>query len=223
VVVIALLVLPETRAAEHRERFVKTFGIYGKMATDPVYVPTALGMACLISVMYGFEVLAPFYIQTDLGKDPIFYGHIQLVLGCLWLAGNLSNRFVSVHVTVIRIITAAAGAAFLISVLMLVLDLSGVFSVIALVVPAGIVYFLLAIIWPNGYSMCLGRFQHAGGSANALVSGLFIIVSAVFTAMASLLQSSTAWPMWLLYIAVTAATLICFLGFLRKEFDYKVR
>jgi hypothetical protein len=29
--------------------------------------------------------------------------------------------------------------------------------------------------------------------------------------------------MWLLYIAVTAATLICFLGFLRKEFDYKVR
>ena len=52
------------------------------------------------------------------------------------------------------------------------LDLSGIFSVVALVVPAGIIYFLMAMIWPNGYSKCLGRFPHAGGSANALVSGL---------------------------------------------------
>ncbi len=76
---------------------------------------------------------------------------------------------------------------------MLLLDLSGVFSVLALAIPAGVIRFLVAMIWPNGYSMCLGRFQQAGGSVNALVSGLFfIIVSAVFTAIASLLASPTA-------------------------------
>ncbi|MDA2919605.1 MFS transporter [Desulfobacterota bacterium AH_259_B03_O07] len=223
VVLVALLILPETRDPRQESRFVQAFRLYGRMATDRVYLPTALGMACLISVMYGFEVLAPFYIQTDLKHDPIFYGHLQLILGCLWLAGNFFNRIVSPHVKVIRIITAAAGISLLVSLLMLVLDLSGVFSVMALAVPAGIVYFLMAMIWPNGYSKCLGRFQDAGGSANALVSGLFIIVSAFFAAFASLLQSATAWPMWLLYIFVTAATLVFFLGFLRREFDYKVR
>ncbi len=223
VVFVALLLLPETRAQKLREPFGKAFGVYRTMAVDPVYLPTALGMACLISVMYGFEVLAPFYIQTDLKHSPIFYGHLQLVLGCLWLAGNFFNRLVSPHVKVIRIITAAAGISLLVSVLMLVLDLSGVFSVVALVVPAGIVYFLMAMIWPNGYSKCLARFEHAGGSANALVSGLFIIVSAVFTAVASLLQSPSAWPMWTLYIFVSLATLVFFYGFLRGEFDYKVK
>lgn len=223
VVVVALLILPETRVPELRVRFIKAFGLYGKMATDPVYLPTALGMACLISVMYGFEALAPFYIQTDLKHDPVFYGKLQLVLGCLWLAGNLFNRFISAHVTVIRVITAGAGISLVVSLFMLVLDLTGVFSVVALVVPAGIVYFLMAMIWPNGYSKCLGRFQDAGGSANALVSGLFIIVSAFFTALAALVATATAWPMWLLYIFVSAATLFCFLGFLRKEFDYTVR
>jgi len=193
------------------------------MATDRVYLPTALGMACLISVMYGFEVLAPFYIQTDLKHDPIYYGHLQLILGCLWLAGNFFNRIISRYVKVIRIITAASGISLLISLLMLVLDLSGVFSVMALAIPAGIVYFLMAMIWPNGYAKCLGRFKDAGGSANALVSGLFIIVSAFFAAIASLLQSPTAWPLWLLYIFVTTATLVCFLGFLRREFNYTVR
>jgi hypothetical protein len=29
--------------------------------------------------------------------------------------------------------------------------------------------------------------------------------------------------MWLLYIFVTAAALVCFRGFLRREFDYTVR
>jgi Bcr/CflA subfamily drug resistance transporter len=223
IVLVALLILPETRAAELRGRFTQAFRLYGRMATDRVYLPTALGMACLISVMYGFEVLAPFYVQTDLKQGPVFYGHLQLALGCLWLAGNLFNRVVSPHVTVIRIITVAAGLSLLISLAMLALDLRGVFSVPALVAPAGVVYFLMAMIWPNGYAKCLGRFQDAGGSANALVSGLFIVVSALFTAVASQLTSSSAWPMWSLYVFVTAAALVCFVGFLRHEFDYKVR
>ncbi len=223
VVLVALLLLPETRAEEHKGSFVKAFALYGPMAVDRVYLPTALGMACLISVMYGFEVLAPFYIQDDLKHTPVFYGHLQLVLGCLWLGGNFFNRFVSQHVKVVNIITAAAGISLIISILMLFLDLSGVFSVLALALPAGVIYFLMAMIWPNGYAKCLERFQHAGGSANALVSGLFIIVSAVFTAIASLLASATAWPLWVLYIAVCAATLFFFIGFLRKEFDYKVK
>ena len=223
VVLVALLYLPETRADAHKGGFVEGFALYKTMATDPVYLPTALGMACLISVMYGFEVLAPFYIQDGLGHSPVFYGRVQLVLGCLWLAGNFANRFASRHFMIISIITMGAGTSLIVSLLMLVLDLSGVFNVVALVVPAGLIYFLMAMIWPNGYSKCLGRFQHAGGSANALVSGLFIIVSAVFTASASIFATASAWPLWLLYIAVSAAALFCFLGFLRKEFSYRVR
>lgn len=223
VVLLALAVLPETRDMKHAGRFGEAFGLYKEIATDRVYLLTALGMAFVISVMYGFEVLAPFYVEADLGRGPVFYGHLQMVLGGLWLAGNILNRYVSVHVKVVHIITAAAGISFAVSVLMLVLDLSGFFSIMALAVPTGIIYFLMAMIWPNGYSKCLARFPHAGGSANALVSGLFIVISAVFTATASLLQSATAWPMWLLFVCVTAATLVFFVGFLRKEFDYTVR
>lgn len=223
VVLTSLLVLPETRIVRPAAEFLRGFGIYRKMALDPVYLPTALGMACLISVMYGFEVLAPFYIQDDLKRSPIFYGHLQFALGALWLAGNFFNRVISPYVKVIRIITFAAGTSFLFSLLMLVLDLSGVFNVMAIAAPAGLIYFLMAMIWPNGYSKCLGRFPDAGGSANALVSGLFVVVSALFNTVASAAQSETAWPLWLLYTFLTTATLFCFWGFLRREFDYVVR
>jgi DHA1 family bicyclomycin/chloramphenicol resistance-like MFS transporter len=223
VFLVALLVLPETRVVRGAREFVRGFAMYRRMLGDAVYLPTALGMACMISVMYGFEVMAPFYIQNDLRRSPIFYGHLQLTLGCLWMAGVFSNRVVSPFVNVSRIIATAAGISLLTSALMLVLDRAGAFSVMAIALPAGLVYFLMAMIWPNGYSKCLGRFPHEGGSANALVSGLFILVSAIFTLGASLMKSATAWPMWLLYVFVTTATLVCFLGFLRHEFDYRVR
>lgn len=223
VIATALLVLPETRAPHLRVHPVKAFGAYRDMVTDKVYVATAIGMACVISVMYGFEVLGPFYVQVDLHHGPVFYGHLQLVLGCLWLAGTTLNRFLSARVRVITIISAATGACLVVSAVMLALDLAGTFDIVALAVPAGIVYFLMAIVWPNGYATCLGRFPDAGGSGNALVSGLFIVVSAIFSASASLLAAPTAWPLWLLYVCVTAATLVLFSGVLRKEFGHKVR
>ena len=223
VVLIALLFLPETRRARPRGEFLKAFGAYRRMATDSVYVPVALGMACLISVMYGFEVLAPFYVQHDLKHSPVFYGHVQCALGGLWLAGNFVNRLVSPHVKVTRIITTAAGVSLIVSIVMLVLDINGVFTILTVTIPVGVVYFLMAMIWPNGYAKCLSRFPDAGGSANALVSGLFIVVCAVLSLGASALQSATAWPMWALYVFACAATLICFRVFLRREFDHKVR
>lgn len=222
VVALCLFVLPDTRKTRPVSELPPAFAVYGAMVRDSVYLFTAIGMACLASVMYGFECLAPFYIQHELGHDAVFYGHIQAALGALWLTGNFFNRFVSTRVRVIRVITTAAGTGFLISALMLVLDLRGVFDVSALAVPAGIIYFLMATIWPNGYAKCYERFPHAGGSANALVSGLFIVVSAAFMLAASVLQSKTAWPMWLLYSVVTAAALFIFAGVLRKEFNFKV-
>ena len=222
VVLVAFFVLPNTRETRPSSEFLPAFAIYGDMVRDRVYLPTALGMACLASVMFGFEVLAPFYIQHDLHHGPVFYGHIQGLLGALWLGGNFFNRFLSPHIKVITIITVAATTALATSVTMLVLDLSGVFSVAAIAVPAGVVYFCMATIWPNGYAACLGRFPDAGGSANALVSGPFIVASAGFMLAASVLHSDTAWPLWVLYTFLGVGALVSFVGFLRKEFDHKV-
>ena len=44
---VALVFLPETRASELRGRLTQAFRFYGRMATDRVYLPTALGMAWL--------------------------------------------------------------------------------------------------------------------------------------------------------------------------------
>ena len=56
----------------------------------------------------------------------------------------------------------------------------------------------------------------------ALVSGLFIVVSALFSLLATSLQAATAWPLWALYIGVTTATLLCFAGYLREQVANKV-
>ncbi len=107
VVLVAGLVLPETREDQNKRMFVQSFKLYGHMIRDPVYLSTALAMACLISVMYGFDALAPFYNQTGLDKSPIYYECLQLLLGCLWSAGNFFNRIIGPYIKVIVIIAIA--------------------------------------------------------------------------------------------------------------------
>ena len=94
----------------------------------------------------------------------------------------------------------AATIAMGLSAGMIAVDLAGGFGVLALAVPAAVVFFFAASVWPILYAVCLGRFPHAGGAANALVSGLFSLISGAFAFGGTFLQSATAWPMWVVFV-----------------------
>jgi multidrug resistance protein len=215
-VVTSLVFLPETRRVQSTGPLRAVFLPYRQIAADPIYMASALAMGCLITIMYGFEVLAPFYIQVDLKRDAVFYGHLQLSMGCFWMAGNLTNRLLSRFWTDFKRAAIAATIAMGLSAGMIAVDLAGGFGVLALAVPAGVVFFLAASVWPILYAICLGRFPHAGGAANALVSGLFSLISGAFAFGGTFLQSATAWPMWAIFVLGLGFSLLVIVGCLRR-------
>ncbi len=215
-VLTSLFFLPETRRVRLTGPVGDVFLPYRQIATDPIYMASALAMGCLITIMYSFEVLAPFYIQVDLKRDAVFYGHLQLAMGCCWMAGNLTNRLLSRFSTDFMRAAIAATIAMGLSAGMITVDLAGGFGVLALAVPAGVVFFLAASVWPILYAICLGRFPHAGGAANALVSGLFSLISGAFAFGGTFLQSATAWPMWAIFVLGLGFSLLVIVVFLRR-------
>jgi multidrug resistance protein len=210
-----LVLLPETRRTKPSGQLRQVFAPYRHIAVDRIYVSAALAMGCLISITYTFEVLAPFYVQIDLKHSPVYYGHLQLIMGALWLAGLLTNRMLT-HMSNDFIRTLIAGlAAACISGAMIGVDSASHFSVMWLAVPAGAAYFLGATYWPILYAVCLGRFPYAGGASNALVSGLFSLISGGFALMGTFLHSSTAWPMWSIFLLTLSLSMLIVIIFLR--------
>ena len=206
VLLVVFFIMPETHPRTQSSKLLASFKPFGQMIRHRVYLFSALAMGSLITVLYGFEVLAPFYVITDMQYTPIVYGHLQLVMGCLWLLGSLSNRLLSAYLPTFATIIVCGVIACSISIIMIFLDLSGAFSIWWLALPAGIIFFLASTIWPNLFSLCLSAFPDAGGVANAGVSSLFVVISAVFSFFGILLVSQTAWPMWCL---LTFAVGIC--------------
>ncbi len=137
-------------------------------------------------------------------------------MGALWMAGNLTNRYLQHVSTDFRRSMVAAAVALSVSVGMVIVDLSGGFSLLWLAIPSGLVYFSAATIWPNLYAICLGRFPHAGGAANGLVSGMFCLISFVFTLAGTMLQSTTAWPLWSIFSVAIMLALLILAVFLRR-------
>lgn len=214
-VVTSLVLLPETRRHYPSGPLRRVFAPYRRIGTDKLYIASALAMGCLCTVMYAFEVLAPFYVQVDLGEGPVFYGHLQLAMGALWMTGNFTNRLLlGVATDFLRMVIAVligvsvAGA-------MIAMDVAGYFSVPWLAIPSGIAFFTAATCWPVLYGICLGRFPHAGGAANALVSGLFCLISGGFALAGSFLHSDTAWPMWTIITLCLGIAALIFFTFLR--------
>lgn len=216
VMVTACVLLPEThpQGRDYSLRF--DFGGPKAMLSDRTYLYASLAMGGVITVIYSFEVLAPFYIEIDFKHSPIYYSRVQLCLGLLWLAGNLANRFLlkvagdqlRIYLATLIGVGVAAG--------MIVGDLSGFYSLLWIAIPSSIIYFSAATIWPNLYAICLGRFPNAGGSANGLVSGMFNLISALFSVSGALLHSATAWPLWTLYLVGLGAAGAIFVFALRS-------
>lgn len=218
VLLVVLFVMPETRRGNQPTHLFAAFRPYGTMIKHRSYMSAALAMGCLITVLYGFEVLAPFYVIADLKYTPIAYGHLQLIMGCLWLLGTITNRLLTAYFPTFGTILVCGLIACGVSIIMIFLDLSGAFSLMWLAIPAGLVFFFASVIWPNLFSVCLGAFSGSGGVANAGVSALFVVISAMFTLFGILLASSTAWPLWSLITLAVGTCLVIVIVFLREVF-----
>jgi len=219
----SLILLPETRRVFSTASFAAIFRPYGQIITDRIYVPAAITMGGLITLLYVFEVLAPFYVQVKFNESTTFYGYLQLCMGALWLSGNLASRFLENFSTDYRRVTVAAVIIILVSIGMIAANAMGAFSLWQLAIPSGVCLFFAASIWPLLYAVCLGRFPHAGGMANGLVSGMFCIISFFFTISGTLLESRTALPLWIIYLIAMAVVIFILTAFLREVFHRGVR
>lgn len=205
-----LLALPETHPLEKRTRIQSGYSFFFPYRTILRAAPFrafVLIMTLLYSVPIMFHMVGPFLVQVRLQQSAVVYGHLGLLLGCAWLAGNLVNRATlhwPIHLKM---------AAFL-SALSFVAGLAGLWfyakplSLRDLTAVLVLILFMCGILFSAGFSFCLGLFPNASGSVSALMGATLITGVSMMSAAASTLDTSAAWPLSGAYFAVFTASLV---------------
>ena len=205
-VLVALLIIifaiPETLTNKTPLNPKKMVINYKTMATNKVFLVSVIIMGSIYSIMTTFNVVGPFLIQTVLKQSAVTFGHIALILGLAWFAGQLSNRYLALKFAFKKIVWFYFSIVTIGLALMLYFALMQQLNLFTVVLPTAIIFYGAAPIFPNLYGKTLAYFKHMAGAASALIGAFFIIISAISAAIGSYLNASSIMPLSIYYLVM---------------------
>ncbi len=215
---VVFLFLPETNKNIHPFKFSVIINNYKKILSHRVFIGTILLLGFTASVIFVFNVLAPFLIQVVMQYSAITYGHVALLLGVAWFIGNIIARYVVVHAHVNYFVRWALVIATLCSVFMLLIGYVGKVNLWNLIVPTILVFVFSGIVFAYAFGKCLSLFPTMAGSASGLMGSLFILISSLTSTLASIFPNKTQVPIAYSFIGFMLLSLIFYCAMVMKSF-----
>lgn len=210
------MVMPETSKHQHEFSLLATFNRYRSIFIHPEFMAGLLSNCALYSLIILFSVIGPFLLQDTLHVSAVGYGHVSLMLGFAWFAGNMTNRLL-LDYDVNRKIKTCLVIMLCINLVMLSFVWLLPMSVITIVAPVCFMLYFGGIIFPNNFSNTLILFPTFTGSANAFFGSMIFFMAGLSGAVGTLLAASSPLPLATAYLVlILFSMMIAYRGVLGK-------
>lgn len=201
-------VVPETHFNRHPLNL-KTIQKNSKeVLSNKLFLGTVLLMGCAYSLIIVFNTMAPFFVQNTLQYTPVFFGHLALLMGCIFLASTLLCKkllkkfpveklyFIGIHIFLLITLLGFIASLFLKENLIL-------FSLIS-----AAMYFSTGFIFPMSMGKGVSLFRHISGAASAMMYLINILMTSFSSYAASFIHTETITPILGVYLFLL---FICFI------------
>lgn len=211
-----LMVVPETHS--HYQSFdLKQIGRnLLTIVSHHQFLGVVILMGILYSLMIVFNTLGPFLIQKELGKTPIYFGHLALCLGTVFLLGSLACKYLLKYYRPEKIIFISLWIFLLIAVADLMLAYLHSQSMLLIVVSSLLMFLASGIIYPSAMSKSLVLFQHQAGTSGALTILIVQLTTSTSAFLMGFVDAKTAISLMVIYLIAIVLSMIIY-QFLVKE------
>ena len=151
-----------------------------------IFLGTVIIMGSFYAMLIAFNTLGPFIIQTVLHHTPIYFGHIALLMGVMFLLGTLICRRLIKTITPERIFKAASPVVLGLVILALIAAWGWPLNLPLLLVITLLLFLSCGTIYSAGIGKCLSLFRHLAGSTAAMMN---FIINVVFTSVTAAILS----------------------------------
>lgn len=211
-ILIALLfLLPETHF-KHRAFNVTTIkASLVEVLSNRQFIGFTLMMGLSYALLIGFNTAGPFFIQSVLGKSPIFFGHLAMMLGVCFLLGTIVCRKVIKRFAVSNIQLVAIAVTMVLSLAAILLGQIYPKNLTLLVAISAWVFFVTGIIFPSAMSRGVALMRHTAGSASAIMNLGNVMITSSVAAMMSVIVAGSVNPIIGLYcVAIIGCAIVWF-------------
>lgn len=199
-------------------------GVSSMLATFSILLKSRIfcGYAFCITfvsvVFFSFISAAPEVMISVLNRPPTEYGYYFVLIPIGFMSGNYVARHFSVSISIDRMIAFGASVGIVGIILALSLQMIGFNQPLALFAPIALAVFGNGITLPNAQAAAINEFPQYAGSASGLTGFLQMAVSAAAAQLVAIIYNGTVYPLLLLMLASSIASLLLFRwGVLRQK------
>ncbi len=194
-VLITLTCIPEThfkRLPLNPQQIGRNFK---EIVTHKVFMGSILIMGCVYPLLIVFNTLGPFLIQRTLGHSPVFFGHIALWMGLMFVLGTLFCRRLIKKIPPEGVLRSVLPLAFLLGILTLGAAYVWGQSLWVIVLPSLLMFFITGTLYPTAMGKGLSLFRHLAGSAGAMMNLVTILLVCAVSGLMSLVSAKSMLPL----------------------------
>lgn len=140
------------------------------LLSSKLFIGIIMIMGSSYALLIAFNTLGPFFIQSVLGKSPIFFGHAALVIGCIYLVTTIVCRRLLKQITPEKLFSFVAPISLSLIILATILAYFNQFNLVLLLVTTCCMFSTCGFIYPAGLGRILSLFRPIAGSAAAMMN-----------------------------------------------------
>jgi MFS transporter, DHA1 family, multidrug resistance protein len=204
----------ETMLLKKPFKITMIFSSYGKMLKSPVFDAALISLGLLYALLLAFNVIGPFLVQVVLHHSAVVFGYASLSMGAAWFLGQTLNRFLLRYHKIT--IPVALSLSVLASIGSLIIALTCTMNLWLLIIPTWAIVFFAAMVLPNYFASLISMFSETAGAVNALMASGLMMLSGLFTGVASLFEFKTMLPLSIVFIVFSGICLLLYVVAIRK-------
>lgn len=200
--ILSVLKLPETNFTPQQFNLKNISTSIITVTTHPIFLLYALISSLTYGLLVIFNTIGPFLIQTTLQYSAAEFGHVALLLGFAYFAGNTLNRLAINRFHAARITIFGFISALFMGILLLALGLFMHLNLYVILLPIWFLFLALGLVLPNVMGKIASIFPNLAGTASAVSGAIIAGGVAVEISLATMLKTTTQVPMAITYLGI---------------------
>lgn len=190
--IVITIFIPETHFNRQVLSFVQLARNFKTIITHRLFVGVIILMGTTYSVLIAFNTLGPFLIQTQLGHTPVYFGHVALSMGLMFLLGTFICRYWVKQYPPQKIMIVAIPIFLFIALLGLIAAYSEGKDMWVILLPSLLMFLGVGILYPASMGKGMSLFRHLAGSGAAIMNLVAVLITSLTAFLISLNSSASA-------------------------------
>src|SRR3990167_5437407 len=166
---VVYFILPETHQHQHPLKITTIKKNMVIILKNPQFIGIITMIGLSYSLIVIFNVSGPFLIQSEFHHSPLFFGHVALWLGVVYLLTSLLARYLVHRFELSKLWLITIHVTFCVGILLLIISYYFSKSVIATSIMSAFMFLVCGLLVPMSIGKGLSIFRDMAGTATAVM------------------------------------------------------